>query len=259
MIADITGVPVVADFRPADMAAGGQGAPLVPYVDYLLYRDTRYGRVALNIGGIANLTAIAPGASPEEVIAFDTGPGNMLIDSLVEIFTGGAELFDRDGQRAASGEVDSVLLDRLMSMPYFNESPPKSTGREQFGRKFVADLTLKNFQPYDLIATVTAFTADSIAGSIRSWVLPKMPVDQLIVSGGGSHNPEIMRRLSNLLPETEVVPANILGPSENAKEATAFAILAYETFHRRPANIPSATGAAKNCVLGKLSWPPSGF
>ena len=146
-----------------------------------------------------------------------------------------------------------------MSMPYFNESPPKSTGREQFGRKLVADLTSRNFQPYDLIATVTAFTAESIAGSIRSWILPKMPVDQLIVSGGGSHNPEIMGRLSDLLPETEVVLANTLGPSENAKEATAFAILAYETFHRRPANIPSATGAAKNCVLGKLSWPPSRF
>ncbi len=256
MIAEITRVPVVADFRPADVAAGGQGAPLVPYVDYLLYRDAERGRVALNIGGIANLTAIGPGARPEEVFAFDTGPGNMVIDGLVEDFTGGEERFDRDGTWAASGHVNQALLDRLMALPYLDEPPPKSAGREQFGREFTTDLTAQGLDPSDLIATVTAFTAETIARGIRRWVAPKMPVDQLVASGGGTHNPEIMRRLRELLPNKEIVPASALGPAADAKEAAAFAILAYESFHRRPANLPSATGAARACVLGKLSWPP---
>ena len=195
MIAEITRVPVIADFRPADMAAGGQGAPLVPYVDYLLYRDAEHGRVALNIGGIANLTAIGPGAKPEEVFGFDTGPGNMVIDGLVEDFSGGEERFDRDGNWAASGHVNQALLDRLMALPYFDEPPPKSAGREQFGREFTTDLTAQGLDPSDLIATVTAFTAETIAGGIRRWVAPKMPLDQLVASGGGTHNPEIMRRL----------------------------------------------------------------
>ena len=256
LIAEVTGAPVVADFRPADMAAGGQGAPLVPYVDYLLYRDAERGRVALNIGGIANLTAIGPGARPEEVMAFDTGPGNMLIDGLVEIFSAAAEHFDRDGERAASGKVNRALLARLTALPYFDEPPPKSAGREQFGREFVADLTAESLDPQDLIATVTALTAETIAGGIQRWVAPKMPVDQLIASGGGTRNPTMMRRLQELLPNTEITPASALGPAADAKEAAAFAILAHESFHRRPANLPSATGAAKHCVLGKLSWPP---
>ncbi len=256
LIAEITGVPVIADFRPADMAAGGQGAPLVPYVDYLLYRDAERGRVALNIGGIANLTAIGPGAGPDEVIAFDTGPGNMIIDGLVEEFTNGAERFDRDGERAASGRVAEALLGRLTALPYFDEPPPKSAGREQFGGAFVADLAAQGIEPHDLIATVTAFSAETIAAGIRKWVAPKMPVDQMIASGGGTHNPEIMRRLRELLPDTEIIPASALGPAADAKEAAAFAILAHETFHRRAANLPSATGAARACILGKLSWPP---
>ncbi len=256
LIAEITGVPVVADFRPADMAAGGQGAPLVPYVDYLLYRDAERGRVALNIGGIANLTAIGPGAGPDEVIAFDTGPGNMIIDGLVEQLTQGAERFDRDGRRAASGQADEELLDRLTGLPYFAEPPPKSAGREQFGGAFVADLAAQGLDSHDLIATATAFTAETIAAGIRKWVAPTMPVDQLIAAGGGTHNPEIMRRLTELLPDTDIIAASALGPVADAKEAAAFAILAHETFHRRAANLPSATGAARACVLGKLSWPP---
>lgn len=256
VIADITGVPVVADFRPADMAAGGQGAPLVPYVDYILYRDAKRGRIALNIGGIANLTAIGPGVSTEEVVAFDTGPGNMLIDALVENLSDGAELFDCDGKKAARGKVDSVVLNRLMSMAYFKESPPKSAGREQFGQHFVSSLLQENLQSHDLIATVTAFTAESIAEGIRRWVSPKFPVHQVIVSGGGVHNPQIMIRLASLLPDVEVMPASALGLPVDAKEATAFAILAYETFHRRPSNLPVATGATRGCVLGKLSLPP---
>ena len=256
LIAEITGAPVVADFRPSDMAAGGQGAPLVPYVDYLLYRDAERGRVALNMGGIANLTAIGPGAGPDEVIAFDTGPGNMIIDGLVEKFTRGAERFDRAGERAASGRVEEALLDRLTALPYFDKPPPKSAGREQFGGEFAADLAEQGLDPNDLIATVTAFTAETIAAGIRKWVAPRMPVDQMITAGGGTHNPEIMRRLRELMPDTEIIAASELGPAADAKEAAAFAILAHETFHGRPANLPSATGAARVCVLGKLSLPP---
>ena len=160
------------------------------------------------------------------------------------------------GRWRRRGEVDQALLDRLMALPYFDEPPPKSAGREQFGREFAADLA-QGLDPNDLIATVTALTAETIARGIQQWVGPKMAVDQLITSGGGTRNPVIMRRLRDLLPGTEIIPASALGPAADAKEAAAFAILAYESFHRRPANLPSATGAARGCVLGKLSWPPT--
>ena len=190
------------------------------------------------------------------MIAFDTGPGNMIIDGLVEKYTRGAERFDRAGERAASGRVEEELLDRLTALPYFDKPPPKSAGREQFGGEFAADLAEQGLDPNDLIATVTAFTAETIAAGIRKWVAPRMPVDQMITAGGGTHNPEIMRRLRELMPDTEIIAASELGPAADAKEAAAFAILAHETFHGRPANLPSATGAARGCVLGKLSLPP---
>ncbi len=254
-IAERTGVPVVADFRPADMAAGGQGAPLVPYVDYLLYRDQKLGRVALNIGGIANISAIPAAAAPEHVVAFDTGPGNMLIDALVSHLSGGTKHFDEGGKLATSGTVNQGLLGHLMELPYLRETPPKSIGREQFGTEFVANLFAKGLSPLDLVATVTAFSASSIADAIRRFVAPAMKVDQVIASGGGVRNPLIMSALEDLLPGTEILTSNELGIDSDGKEAMAFAVLAYETYHRRPANLPSATGARRSRVLGKLLWP----
>ena len=255
VIAERTGAPVVADFRPADVAAGGQGAPLVPYVDYLFYRDSKLGRVALNIGGMANVTAIPPGAGPAAVLAFDTGPGNMVIDALVSQFSRGTESFDRDGRMAASGKINEGLLRQLMKSPYLRQTPPKSAGREQFGEEFVLGLLRRGSQPADLVATATAFTASSIADGIERFVEPRMPVDQLVVSGGGLRNPRIMDRLRDLSPHVEVLASDGFGIDSDAKEALAFAVLAYETYHRRPANLPSATGARHPCILGKLVWP----
>jgi len=255
LIAERTGVPVVADFRTADMAAGGQGAPLVPYVDYLLYRDQQLGRVALNIGGIANISAIPAAAAPEQVIAFDTGPGNMLIDALISLLSNGTQHYDEDGKRATAGKVHKDLLAELLELPYLRQKPPKSIGREQFGTDFIANLSGKGLNPPDLVATVTAFTASSIADAIQRFVAPLMKVDQVIASGGGVHNPCIMSGLKDLLPGTEILASNELGIDSDAKEAIAFAVLAYETCHRRPASLPSATGARRSRVLGKLLWP----
>ncbi len=256
LIAARTGAPVVADFRPADMAVGGQGAPLVPYVDYLLYRHPSKGRVALNIGGIANLTAIPAGKSSDSVFAFDTGPGNMVIDALVSQFSVGAVTFDRDGRMAASGRVQHRLLAELMQETYLKRSPPKSCGREQYGPQFVSELLDDGLPAEDLVATVTAFTVASIADAIDNLVAPRMQVDELIVSGGGIKNPEILRRLREQLRRVQIRRSNELGIDSDAKEAIAFAALAYESWHRRPANLPSATGATQSVILGKLCFPP---
>ena len=257
LIAERTGVPVVADFRPADIAAGGQGAPLVPYVDYLLYRDEKRGRVVLNIGGIANVTAIPAGGAPDDVVAFDTGPGNMIMDALAERFTEGAERYDRDGGLAASGTADEGLLARLAAADYFQEPPPKTTGREAFGEEFVAGLIEESLRPADLMATANAFTAATIAEAVERFVMPRMQVHDVIASGGGTHNPELIRRLGDLLAGIDLRTSDEFGIESDAKEAIAFAVLAYETFHHRPANVPSATGARHPCILGKLVWPDS--
>ena len=254
-IAARVGAPVVADFRPADMAQGGQGAPLVPYVDYLLYRRPERGRVVLNIGGIANLTAIPPAAGPERVTAFDTGPGNMLIDALVSQFSRGVQRFDQDGRMAASGAVNREVLATLLQGEYFHRRPPKSCGREQYGPEFVAELLREGLAPADLVATVTALTAAGVAEAIERFVAPSMPVDELIVSGGGARNPRIMERLRTLLPDAAIRSSSEFGVDSDAKEAIAFAVLAYESWHGRPANLPSATGARGQAILGKLCRP----
>lgn len=259
VIAARTGAPVVADFRPSDMAMGGQGAPLVPYVDYLLYRDAKKGRVCLNIGGIANVTAIAPSAGPERVMAFDTGPGNMLIDALVSQFSRGVQRYDKDGRMAAAGRVNPELLSTLMQHEFVKRRPPKSCGREEFGAEMVAELLKEGLSAPDLVATVTAFTAASIADAAERFVSPLMHVDELIVSGGGVHNPEIMRRLERQMPDAKVMTSAELGVDSDAKEAIAFAVLAYETWHGRAANLPSATGARGPAILGKLVRPPLPF
>jgi anhydro-N-acetylmuramic acid kinase len=252
VIAERLGVPVISDFRTADIAAGGQGAPLVPYVDYLLLRSRRFGRVALNIGGIANITAIPPGGKPEEVIAFDTGPGNMVIDALVQQYTKGRRRFDRGGLIAAGGEVDRALLDRLLDDPFFRRKPPKSAGREQYGAEFAAAL---EGAPQNLIATATVLTAATIATGIERFVRPRMPVDEIVASGGGAHNPQILAHLAGFLPGVAVATSEDHGISIDGKEAVAFAVLAHETWRRRPANLPSATGARHSAILGKIALP----
>jgi anhydro-N-acetylmuramic acid kinase len=255
VIAERTGIPVVADFRPADMAAGGQGAPLVPYVDYLLYRDQQLGRVALNIGGIANITAIPPAAAPDQVIAFDTGLGNMVIDALVSQFSRGTMGYDRDGRMAASGVTNDGLLGELMGSTYLAQPPPKSAGREQFGVEFVTRLLEHGLPPANLVATATAFSAHSIADAVKRFVTPRMPLHEMIVSGGGLHNPELMGDLKKLLSGVEFRASNDFNIDTDAKEAIAFAVLAHETYHGRPANLPSATGARHPAILGKLVRP----
>jgi anhydro-N-acetylmuramic acid kinase len=255
-----TGITTIGDFRPADIALGGQGAPLVPYADYLLFRSAKIGRVALNIGGIANFTVIPAAAKPSQVVAFDTGPGNMLIDALVSHFTRGRQRFDKDARLARAGRAIPAILNDLMRDPYLREAPPKSTGREYYGEAYVKRILALGRRhrtaPNDLIRCVTLFTALSIADALHRFVLPRTKISQLIVSGGGAHNPLILAQLAALLPGIELLTTAALGVPEAAKEAYAFALLAYETFHRRPSNIPSATGARGPAILGKICYAP---
>lgn len=258
VIAARTGITTIGDFRPADMAAGGQGAPLVPFVDYVLYRDARRGRVALNIGGIANLTVIPPGASPGDVFAFDTGPGNMIVDALVEFATRGVAHYDRDAKIAMRGEIIPALLDRLMREMYLRKAPPKTAGREQFGRAYTEKLIAWGKQhrapTEDLVRTATVFTSLSIADALRRFVFPRTRIDQLIVAGGGARNPLMMVQLAAVLPGIEILPSSRFGVPSEAKEAFAFAVLAYEAFHGRANNLLSATSAKHAAVMGKLVY-----
>ena len=257
VIAAMTRVPVMADFRPADMAFGGQGAPLVPFVDYLLYRSAHVGRAALNIGGIANVTAIAPRAKPDDVFAFDTGPGNMIIDAVTETLFGMP--YDRDGQIAATGRVLDPVLSRLLKARFFRQRPPKTAGREEFGAVYAASFLrhCARAQSADMVATATALTARSIRDAVQRFVLRRRGAcRELVVSGGGAKNPTLMAMLRN-----ELDPLGIrlrfsdeFGVPAEAKEAVAFAVMAYETWHRRPSNVPSATGAKRPAVLGKISY-----
>ena len=257
VIAERTRLPVVADFRTADIAAGGQGAPLVPMVDYLLLRDDREGRVVLNIGGIANITVIPAHAKPEDIFGFDTGPGNMVIDMLVRHFTRGRKTYDAGGQRAASGKPIEPLLAQLLRLPFFRRQPPKSAGREQFGSEFVQQYFLSRRDACfeDLLRTATELTAHSIAGAIKRFALPRAKVQRLIVSGGGAHNRLLVSRLAELLPDLAVDLSDKYGLPVDAKEAIAFAVLADRTLHGLPGNLPSVTGARRRVVLGKLVRP----
>ena len=256
VIAERTGVTTIGDFRPADMAAGGQGAPLVPFVDYLLYRHARIERVALNIGGIANLTVIPAGARPGQLFAFDIGPGNMVIDAIVEKATRGRSHYDRDARLAIHGELLPELLSKMLREPYLRKRPPKTAGREQFGRPYAEKILAwgkrHRASTEDLVRTATVFTSLSIADALRRFVLSRARVDELIVAGGGARNPLLMAQLAASLPEIEIVPASEFGIPAEAKEAFAFAVLAYEAYHGRANNLPSATGARHPAVMGKL-------
>lgn len=242
VIAERTGVPVVSDFRTRDIAAGGEGAPLVPFVDGLLFGKSRRTRIALNIGGIANITVLPAG------IAFDTGPGNMVIDGLAREYTGGRQNFDRGGRIAARGTLNRALLELLLADPYYRMKPPKSAGREQYGAEFVLRLKQTGLPLADLIATATVLTAASIAMAAA----PFAP-EEMIVSGGGAHNPQIMAHLAGFLPGVAMAKSGDYGIDGDAKEAIAFAILAYQTWRRKPGNLPSATGARRPVILGKLT------
>jgi anhydro-N-acetylmuramic acid kinase len=256
IIAERTGVTTIADLRPADMAAGGQGAPLVPFVDYLLYGHAKRGRVALNIGGIANVTVIPARARPQDVFAFDTGPGNMIVDALVESFTRGRQHYDRDACMALRGKMIPALLEKMMREPYLQKAPPKTAGREQFGRAY-ADTILawgrrRRSRPEDVVRTATLAVSLSIADAFRRFVFPRARVDELIVAGGGARNPLMIAQLAAGLPGVALIPVNQFGVPSEAKEAFAFAVLAYEAYHGRTNNLPSATGAKHAAVLGKL-------
>jgi anhydro-N-acetylmuramic acid kinase len=252
-VAERLGVPVVSDFRTRDIAADGKGAPLVPYLDYVLFRHARLGRVALNLGGIANITAIPPRAEPREIMAFDTGPGNMVMDALVTELTGGRRHFDRDGRIAASGKVDRALLDRLLADGYYERRPPKTAGREQYGAEFIRKLKRQGLPLRDLIATATALTAAAIAAGIERFVRPRMPVNEMIAAGGGVHNRVLMAYLQAFLPHVRILRSDDFGIPADAKEAIAFAVLAYETHHGRTSNLPAATGAKRAVILGKTT------
>jgi anhydro-N-acetylmuramic acid kinase len=254
VLAKRTQIPVINDFRPADMAAGGKGAPLVPFVDFLLFKSDEVGRVALNIGGIANVTILPAGCTMQDVVAFDTGPGNMVLDQLAARFSGGKQHYDKGGKLALAGEVNPSLLDQLLQDEYYTKHPPKTAGREQYGSTFVDNLMARGLSPADTMATATMLTAATIAeGIYRFSNAEEGGIDEVIVSGGGVHNPALMHMLQAELADMDVVNSADIGLDPDAKEAIAFAILAHEAWHNRANNLPSATGASRSVVMGKLS------
>jgi anhydro-N-acetylmuramic acid kinase len=264
LIAAACGIPVVSNFRPADMARGGQGAPLVPLFDYAYFLHSTRARILQNIGGIANLTFIPAAAPLRKVIAFDTGPGNMIIDALTQQLF--AKPFDRNGRIAARGRVIEPVLTAALKEKFFRIAPPKSAGREQFGavyaRKFLAACRKHSQRPEDAIATATALTAASMANSIRTLIMPRAkltPID-LIISGGGARNATLIAMLGNrLVPasapcDIHLTTTDALGLPSEAKEAAAFALLAYQTWQHHPGNVPSATGASRPTILGQITY-----
>jgi anhydro-N-acetylmuramic acid kinase len=263
VITEMTGVPVVSNFRTRDMAAGGHGAPLVPLADYLLLSHPTKIRAAQNIGGIANVTYIPPSppaSLPSEVgmgvFAFDTGPGNMLIDEAARLATAGAWNYDHDGTLAAQGQVDESLLAVWMAEPFFRLRPPRTTGRERFGTQRAAEYwsqaSRRGLRPNDIVATLTALTVHSIEHAYRTF-LPAFPAE-VVVSGGGARNHTLMAMLTDRLSPAQITDSQHYGLGIEAKEAVAFAVLAYETWHRRPGNIPAATGASRAVILGNVTY-----
>ncbi|MEE8204723.1 MAG: anhydro-N-acetylmuramic acid kinase [Dehalococcoidales bacterium] len=252
IIAQRTGITTIADFRPRDMAAGGCGAPLAPYFHYLAFRHRRRNRLVINLGGIANITYIPARASLDDLTAFDTGPGNCLIDELVREFTSGQEWYDDGGLMAMAGEVNERLLDRLMRDPFVRHNPPKSTGPEHFNLRRLRLWPPKGRNFEDLLATATAFTAHALAYNIRTFVLSKGPLDEVIIGGGGVHNKMLLTELKLSLAPVPTHTFEEFGFSSRAAEAQAFALLAYLTFMGKGGNLPGVTGARERVVLGKI-------
>ncbi|HVT44195.1 MAG TPA: anhydro-N-acetylmuramic acid kinase [Thermoanaerobaculia bacterium] len=254
VIAERTGIITVGDLRVRDVAAGGHGAPLIAYADWILLRDPVLGRCIQNIGGIGNVTYLAPGGGLEDVIAFDTGPGNMVIDALAEVATGGRMKYDVDGRIAASGRVREEILQSWMEDPYFSKQPPKTTGREHFGAQFVRRMLTEaqGIALEDLIATATALTATSIARSYHDFVEPRGSIDEVVLGGGGASNPNLIAHLRTLLPDVRIVRHEDLGIDSGAKEAIAIAIIANDSVMGMSTNVPGATGG-RPTVLGKIN------
>jgi anhydro-N-acetylmuramic acid kinase len=256
VVAARLGVPVVSDFRPADMAAGGKGAPLVPFLDYAMFRSKAKGRIVQNIGGIANLTAIPADAKPEDLVAFDTGPGNMVIDRLMQMVF--KKSYDRDGAVARRGKVIQPVLEQLLDNGYFKLKPPKTAGREEFGSQYAEQFLRRcgRAAKADVIATATALTAVSMARALQRFVLDQGKYRDWVVSGGGTKNATLMEMIQK---ESDTLGlwlrhSDEFGVPSQAKEAVAFALLAYQTFNGLPGNVPSATGAKRPAVLGKISY-----
>lgn len=257
IIAERTGVTTVADFRPADIAAGGEGAPLTPYVHYLLFKERGKSRAIHNLGGISNLTYIPARGGPRDVVAFDTGPGNMVIDGLCRWLTKGKKSSDHGGLMARQGKVQEALLSRLLRHPFLFKLPPKSTGREEFGEPFVSSLLKmahrRGVRPLDLITTATAFTARSIGQAYRQFVLARCgKVDEIYFTGGGRKNRTLMAMLRRELSFAKVGTVEDLGFDGDALEAQAFALLAYGTVEGLPGNLSCVTGARRAVILGKI-------
>jgi anhydro-N-acetylmuramic acid kinase len=260
VIAERTGITTIADFRPRDVAAGGQGAPLVCLFDLLFFADENQNRAVQNIGGIANVTAIPAELNVEhetwnlEPLAFDTGPGNMLIDEAARLATDRAQTQDVDGRLALAGQVHTGLLGELLAHPYLAQRPPKTTGRELFGRQFAAEVWRRGqalgLAGADIVATVTAFTAASIAQAYRDFI--HFPIHEVILGGGGRHNPALVAMLRERLAPARLLTMEDFGLNSEAKETVAFAVLAYQTWQQRPGNVPSCTGARRPVVLGKI-------
>jgi anhydro-N-acetylmuramic acid kinase len=250
VIAERLHVETISNFRAADVAAGGQGAPLVPWFDWLMLTDKKKNRAAVNIGGIGNVHALPANGSAESVFGFDSGPGNMVIDQLVEIATAGKQRYDKDARLARKGHLQADLLDRLLKAPFYRQPPPKSVGREQYGPAFIARLQASGHSIEDLLATATAFTAATISLAIGRFVEPHFAVDECLVSGGGVHNPLLMAYLAAFLPTVQVKSLGEAGIDPDAKEAIAFAVFAAARKLGKPANLPSVTGARRPAMLG---------
>jgi len=254
VIAQRTGITTVADFRVRDIAAGGQGAPLVPYADYLLFGRSSRCRAIQNIGGITNVTYLPPHCRPSQIIAFDTGPGNMVIDRFAYLVSSGRKNYDSGGKMADAGSVNTALLKDMLKHPFFQRRPPKTTGREEFGWQYCHELRRwaqrRKITAEDLMATATSLTAISIAQAYQRF-LPHQP-EEMILCGGGSRNDTLVKMLRENLPKVKILIMDDLGISSDAKEAVSFAILAYATIKGRANNIPSATGAKQSVILGKI-------
>lgn len=261
IIAERTGITTIGDFRTRDMAVGGQGAPLVPFLDYHLFKSEEKGRALVNIGGIANITVIPRNSDNTEVIAYDTGPGNMLLDAFVFWHTKGKESYDDSGTLASKGTVDEEWLEELLKYPYYEKTPPKTTGREQFGMEYARELweeaEKRDIPPLNRIATLTSLTSVTLGKALADHIKEEQ-IEEVYISGGGWHNQTMMERLKAYLPKNvRISSSKELGIDGDAKEAIAFALFGYLGFHKQPNNLPAATGASKTVMMGKISWGES--
>jgi len=256
VIAERTGITTIADFRCRDIAAGGIGAPLTPYIHFLLFKHSQKTRAVINLGGIANVTLVPSGGQLDKVMAFDTGPGNMLLDAIVSQLSKGEKSFDQDGEMAFQGRIVQSLRSRLLSHPYLKKPPPKSTGREDFGPSYL-DQIIKwaretQVEGNDLVATVANFTVDSIYQNMENFLFPLFSIDEYIICGGGAHNPFLVSKLRERFYPTPLTTCDTYGIPPKALEAVAFAILAHETLSGRPSNLSQVTGARRRVILGKI-------